>query len=302
MRPGWPTLIISLAVRPRSFSIVYRRWVATRFRPEASNIDSDGRTIDVLIVSHPRDFGTLPNCIQQAVRCSLNLVSNVVIVVPDLAVQECQDLLISHGIQAGVVAETSLLPESLMVDLQASFGKARTGWILQQLLTVSHCLRSESQGVLVIDADTILTHPRLWIGANGVQPLLVSSEYTEDYYAFLEEIGAGSARPRYTFVTHHMLFQPQVLAELLEGLTVDAFLLELGEKIMASRERGRVAFCVEFELYAQHLVSAHPSRYQLVKFANRPVYGDFTSEQMVQEARNRRGTFSSVSFHSYLRS
>jgi len=302
VKPGLTALILSLAVRPRSFSIIYRRWLATRLPPEASNIEPDGGAIELLIVSHSKDFVTLPTCIKAAVASSLNTVSDIVVVVPDLDVQACQDLLILHDLQAKVVAETSLLPEALVGDLKSSFGGARHGWILQQLLAVSHCLRSESKGVLLVDADTILTHPRSWINSSGVQPLLVSSEYTPDYYAFLEEIGVGSNPPKHTFVTHHMLFQPEVFRELLGGLSVDGFLGELGRQITDSRDRGRAAFCVEFELYAQHLLKAHPSRYQLVKFANRPVYGEFAAGQMVREAQNRQGVFSSVSFHAYLRS
>jgi len=300
-KPGLTALIVSLLVRPRSFPILYRRWVATRLPPEACNIEPGGASIELLVVSHPKDFVSLPICIQEAVEHSLNVVSNVTVVVPDSAVEACKDLMRLHKLDAKVVEESSLVPEGLSANLEASFGKHRHGWVLQQLLAVSYCLRSESHGVLLVNADTIITHRRSWINLDGRQPLLVSSECTPEYYSFLEDIGVGSNPPTFTFVAHHMLFQPEIFRELLGALTVDEFLCDLTRKITVSRDQGQESFCVEFELYAQHLLTAHPSRYQLVKFSNRPLYGEFSAAQVVEQTRKWQGVFSSLSFHAYLR-
>ena len=301
LRPGLLSLVVSSMLRPRRISDVRRRWLATRLPVEADTLTPDGAPIDLLVISHPKDFSSLPLCINSSVQNSRNQIAGIFVVVPDYAVPLCQKIMSDHEIQASVIGETRILERSLIADLEASFGQARHGWILQQLLTITHCLKSSAKGVLVVNADTIITRPRVWLDSNGTQSLLVSSEHVAEYYAFLADLGIGCVPPQYTFVTHHMLFQPDVLRELCAGLSADEFVRDLASEIIKSRRIGQAAFCVEFELYAQHLVQAHPSKYRLVKFANRPVYGDFDEQQMIDESNKRRGSYSSVSFHAYLR-
>lgn len=302
-KPGWFSLLVSLSFRPLRVSSVFRRYRATRLPADTSCVgDFQLTPIELLIVTHPKDFGCLPLCITSAERASRNKVVKITVVVPDASVSTCEKLLSSKGINAQVTPESLLFPTGVVGALERSFGKERYGWILQQMATIAYCLQSESAGVLAVNADTILTYPRVWLDNRGRQPLLVSSEFTPEYYSFLESIGLCSNPPQHTFVAHHMLFQPELLRELAAKSTAQEFLVELSQKVVDTRDKGQVAFCLEFEPYAQHLFRNHPERFELVKFANRPIYGNLESSEMQRQVKLRLEEYSSLSFHAYLRS
>ena len=59
------------------------------------------------------------------------------------------------------------------------------GWVLAQYLKIWTVATSESEGVLVLDADTLLLSPRIFLDRSGKQILTPSVEFHRTYYAFL---------------------------------------------------------------------------------------------------------------------
>ena len=112
-----------------------------------------------------------------------------------------------------VLNEDDVIIKSDRIKIRTRF-RENYGWILQQLLTLTYILQSNSKGVLALDADTIVMKDTLWLNSHGEQILLVSHEYHKPYYQFLRNINLIKAKPKYTFVTHHMLFQPEKLRKI----------------------------------------------------------------------------------------
>lgn len=308
-RPG----VIALAFSPLSRQLarvrergaISRRWVSARLPVQDSNVTGlDLPSIELLVVSAEKDFGTLSNCIRQAHITSKNPVVKTTLIVPSDSLQRAKELSMSWNLLVEVLSEDSFVSPDLAKRLKKTFGD-RYGWILQQYLTVRFVSESRSEGVLVVDADTILLRPQTWLTKEGQQILSVSSEYESRYYYFLSSLGISSQNPRHTFVTHHMLMQPNFMKKALESAGFsepDQLAKEVCD--FAVRESQNV-FCIEFELYAQWLVEHRRERAVLTKFSNRTVsmdrepISDLTLARLINKASKK---FVSISLHEYAQS
>ncbi len=259
--------------------------------------------IEVLIVCAPKDFVILPDCINAVVRNSLNPIERLSVVVPNASVLGCRESIHSspHNSEVYVLPESDFLADSDVAKLKHNFGE-KYGWVLQQFLTVSFCLKSESFGVLAVNADTILIRPQAWVDTNSSQLLMVSNEYHEPYYSLLKRLNPMLiVRTKETFITHHMLFQPRFLREFCLGINtpdISTFLtrvLEFTDYSVVS------PICIEFEFYAQHMINFYPEVVQLRRFSNIsvPRIQDFPIRNIV-DAYTSSGLYNSISMHSWM--
>lgn len=272
-------------------------------------VTSDSRLpkIDLLFVATRKDFSTLGFALVNAQKGSKNEIEKITIIVPSDDVVECKRLLKHLNTKdlapVAVIDETVLIAAEVSQSLRDKFG-ARFGWILQQLLKVSNILKSEAAGVLVVDADTVLLKERTWLDCAGNQVLLTSSEYNEPYYTFLHSLGLSLVPPITTHVTHHMLMQPLVLKEILKEAGVQD-VEKLAEVIVNYPHQNLVSpVSLDYELYAQGLLKLFPEKAILLKFGNkgitlnRSTNADSLSQSI--EVETKLNEYFSVSYHSYL--
>lgn len=280
---------------------IARRFDATRLNKfEVKVLDTlNPPPIEILVVSAAKDFWLLEPALSAALRATQNPVAQINLVIPANS-RNLLPRLESILTPINILAEENLIPPSLLARLRQTFAE-RSGWILQQYLTLKFVELSKSPGVLTLDADTLLIEPETWLDNNGAQLLHVSSEYIPAYYRFLAELGIGSLKPDTTHVTHHMMMQPEILREILSkhGLHNSEDVLE--RAIEFHETYGQVEFCLEFELYAQGMKEFHPNLIEFRKFANKTIRikNPSSSSEVNFLLRKLRGTFRSVSAHSY---
>ena len=296
---GWNFLAHA---RKKSLFPVRRFIRANRLLPELNSCQSAvNKSVGVLFVAARKDLEMLQWSIPFAVR-SLRTMSSTVkisVVVPSIDLKYCQELLaILPNVE--IVSEDSYIKKAAAEALKLRF-QDRFGWALQQFVKVAFVLESNLDAILIVDADTVLLDERNWILDNGNQILTPSDEFNLSYYEFLSSIGIGEINPEYTFVSHHMLMQPNYLRLAFEqiGKSFPDEILEL--VLNHDFQNTSSPFCLEYEIYGQYLFTHQRDKVELLKWANLGIPRQTNlADQIEKEVQKNTGRFSSLSFHTYL--
>ena len=258
--------------------------------------------IELLFVSTRKDSDVLPYSIKSAIHHSLNNVSKIAVIVPENDLQYFSELLGKLSLNI----KLDLISEDLEIDQQSrelikNRMESRYGWTLQQFLTVSYCLRSSAKGVLAVNSDTVILRDQVWIDQEKCQILMESHEFNSEYYSLIERMNSRFKNLSKSHITHHMLFQPDLLKETIFsfGATnvneyVSIFMREVNADLSSP-------LCVEFEPYANYLRLAAPRRYRMVRFCNIGVVrGIQVSLEELIFKYEKENNFNSISMHSWM--
>jgi hypothetical protein len=293
------------------FSICVPHWrQSAKIQIEALSLPSDVELgeesfpeIDVLVVANKKDLDVCPLTIRSAIRHSLNPIKSISVVTPADDVRIFQTELSDLGLNLPikVLNEDEVLSETDRQLIKSSF-PTRYGWVLQQFLAVSMLAKSETHGTLLLNCDTVLTRTTHWLNGIGRQTLLASLEYHPPYYQLLHTVLQLPKTPTYTFITHHMLFQPALLREVL-GITKSFSVSDFLKQVLSKADSNQGSpLCIEFEPYGQALWKNYRNRISLSKFSNLPLKRN--SENLEFAARaivsNEESQYKSISLHSYL--
>jgi hypothetical protein len=280
------------------------RWRATLLGEEHNLSVKSLIPIEILVVATKKDFDILPYAIQFAINNSQNQIFKVTIICPAVDISEIYENYLQSvlpKVKIIFLSEEDVVPIRIRESLKKNF-KLNSGWVLQQFLTVEHCLKSQARGILVVNADTILLRPQSWLDDKNNQILMPSFEFHQPYYDFLNRAFNFDKTPRYTFVSHHMLIQPLFLREIFGKLGIDnlEYLFSSVMKFEIKDEASPV--CLEFELYAQGLMKFFPNLVSLVKFSNISVEREAILGKNIklEILETYRRVYNSVSAHSYL--
>jgi len=289
--------VFFLATRlfPKTSTGPYGRRVLDGAQPtDPLSSNKNTPSIEVVIVAAEKDFECLPLCVNAAQQNVKNPIDQVRLVVPSSAAAEAKKL----SLDAKVVEEEALLPEKLMKAVDEHHPAGRRGWVLQQVLGLWACLQSPYKGALLLDADTVLTRSRHFLSWNGCQLLSLSHEYEATYEKHAE--GRWGARQRHhglSYVTHHQLFQPELLREMFP----DADSLEMW---IRSASRNTPSPLSEYHSYGRWLMDNYPERVRLGRWRNKALH---RSQVMLKDPTSELAQLSgrfphslSVSLHTYL--
>lgn len=275
---------------------------ATSFSLKEAKMGYLEKSFELVYVATKKDFDTLKMSLKWATKSLSNYnVTKVRVIVPDHQTDECKEVLNNLQLKhLEVIPETSLINNQLIETLNSTFAERGT-WVLQQLLKVQAVSSSKASAVLIVDADTIILRKRAWFDHDGRQLLTPSIEYHKPYYFFLNKIFGTPVNPRYTFISHHMVMQPNLLRTFLQKanfLDINNFVKYIIDN--ADRHE-KSAVCLEYELYGQNLIKDCPNFYWLGRWSN-------ISLSRLHFARLRKHNwlikilavlFNSVSFHSW---
>jgi hypothetical protein len=250
-------------------------------------------SIDVAVPCGPNDIALLPMVLDRVENGSSNPIARRFAVVPPRLLAQAQDLARERFT---VVDETLLLAPDVRELVMARF-PTRRNWVVQQLVKVAFVLQSEAPGVLILDADTMLLKPRTWLTPRGAQVLTPTIEWHQDYYNFLRTVWPTSwPAPRYSFVPHHMLMQPEVLRSVMTQIGLEG-LHDLAEALGCEADYpNQSMFCIEYELYAQGMLATHPEDVALAKWSN---IGARRAPDLIAQPE-AAGNYMSTSLHHYL--
>lgn len=258
--------------------------------------------IEVLCVVAGKDLEILPIVISQAIKCSENEVTKVNVITRKSDLIACVETIagLKLAMDWDVLDEELQISETVRDKMKVVFG-ARYGWVLQQFLAVNFVLNSKAEGILLVNADTILLQRITWLSDEKTQILMASTEYHAPYYELLSKLIGSPVNPRYTFITHHMLFQPDIFREILEHWGIGP-LGNLVEQVVSNvNSENQSPMCVEFELYAQGIGLLHPELVEMRKFCNTTWKRSRTNVVRLNEIieNNRSKRWNSISLHDY---
>jgi len=254
--------------------------------------------IDLLVVAAPKDFSLLELATRSALANAGNPISNVTFVVPAAALAGAEAIAtrLMGDVSVKVTSEDDVIPIEDRNLLYNAFG-SRYGWILQQILCVAGVSKSNSAGVLILDADTLLLRPRVLLSGNR-QILMSSLEHHYPYFEFLESLSPHFRGMQTSHVTHHMLQQPEVSRSILEefcGGDISSLVRLIAERRTNSTAS---AVCVDYELYGQGIRLLYPDRVLSAKWSNISVERRATSPRKIESMAN---FYCSASLHDHFK-
>lgn len=254
--------------------------------------------IDVVIISHPKDQGTLDACIN-GIKENCSMVRRVIVVSAKRLTDQAEwfnekdfpfsvnDVFMQIGRGNKEVA------------LNYFSGHVHTpGWYFQQLakLYASFVIPNLSSNVLVLDADTIFLNPVTFLNhSNGGLFCVSHFPARKRYIAHAERFLPGYKRvyPEVYSVCHHMLFQKPILEHLfktVEDHHKTLFWKAFCECLSLKGNKG----ASEFEIYYNHALR-HTDQVEL-----RELLWDNSGElSRMREFKDKGYHF--VSFHTFMR-
>jgi hypothetical protein len=257
--------------------------------------------IDLLFVVTEKDFEVLPLAIEGGLHAlSRHVVGSIVIVTPKRYLSQLESILPPDVPNLELFGDEEVLGENLIQDLRSAFGP-RAGWLIQQIIKVEMILSSKKIATLLIDADTVLTKDRIWLDEFGIQILCPSEEFNPSYYDALRKIGL-QPNENYSFISHHMLIQTNVLREFFEQVgLLDTYALV--KYVIENHSNQTLSpISLDYELYAQYMLSAHLDLVKIQKWSNIGVSRDqVEGEQKMKDliVTNSK-KYASVSLHSWM--
>lgn len=281
---------------------LHRLSMALNFPRRDCGAGSFDKSIELVFVAIKKDFPVLVKSIYFAKNSIRDYkFSGVRVIVPDAEVNQCVVLLSEHGInEVTVIPESTLIAHKHFMMLQETF-KGRANWVLQQILKVQAVLTSTSDGTLIVDSDTLLLTKRPWFTESGSQLLTPSYEFNPPYYEFLANLDICPPNPKYTFISHHMLMQRSELERTFQALgwgEIDSMVEYICHNARTDIES---PVCVEYELYAQSLVSRSPEKVHFGIWGNISISRTFLERVLTSRIilTILRRSFHSVSLHSW---
>ena len=248
--------------------------------------------LDIVFVAADQDLEVLPLAVEGVRRNLRHPIKDIVIVAP--ADSELRQLAPEIGCR--YVCEDDVIPLRKRDIKYTVKGVDRSGWLLQQFLKLGADAFVGTDRYLVVDADTILIKPQIFV-VGGSDVLLHTEEYHHPYFSAYEYLVNSEVKTRVSSVVHQMLFNRSRLASLKSRME------QVGNapwyiSIINAADLTDLSCVSEYETYGQWCIANYPETTHREFAFNKPLSRSVMSSVdviMQQYARDCR----SVSFHSY---
>lgn len=261
-----------------------------------SNLDS----IEVVVPCVAKDVDLLPLCLHGVLENCQNPIEKITII----SNQEIVITDFDYNCQITVELETKVLPDFVLRAISELIPVEKRGWVTKQVLAMYVAYNSNAPGVLVIDADTVLTANRSFLN-RGVQILLPVVEYNKYDADTTELTWPIAASLPVSFTAHHLLLQPKYVRSMFDSIGG----LESGiRKWLASTNQGESWKPLsDMHSYSTWLIRNSPKSAVLARWGNLRVSRDNLqdlsrqdSKSIYREIESKYPKYMSVSFHHYL--
>jgi len=300
-------IVLGLALIDKSYQSglksIFRSFHSLRL---SEKIDKPGvklPNIELLCVVAGKDIALLSRNVLAAIQNSNNKITKVTVITREDEVSVCAKVLQSLELEQkiAVISEEDCFENDIMESLKKKF-QSRKGWVLQQLLAVNFILKSNNAGVLLLNADTTMLRKVDLLYEDDKQNIYASLEYHRPYYKLLNNLIGSKISPRWTYITHHMLFQPKYFREIFETFELGTMKDLIDWLVLNIDESEQSPLCVEFELYGQGMEILHPELLQHKKFANTSWKRTASNQSKLDLILSGEipTTYNSVSMHDYL--
>jgi hypothetical protein len=263
--------------------------------------------IDVVVPVHIKDLSLLTFVLEGLRNNSMNPIGKVFVVGCD----EVRKKLVNTNVV--FVHENSLgLPAKSELGYITNTGHDRNGWLFQQLIKLHADEISESNFILIIDADTIFVRPMVFVNPLGQTLLLYSDEYHKPYGESMKKLLPNRKRFEKSFVSHQIVIPRKVFEELRSEIVLN----KLGSKernsnfvdcLLAVVDKNEGASISEYELLGNFYYSIYFKNIRLAHWANKSVIvksntqSEFIKSVQMSLVGLKYSRYKSCSFHSYNR-
>lgn len=265
--------------------------------PEKITYPFTREPIDVVIMLHPKDMRTIDMCIE-GLQNNVENIGTIYIV--------SQNKLTEQGVwipedtfsfsKYDIALEMFDQNEDEAIDF-LSAPDTRIGWVYKQIMLfyAPVIIEGISSNVLMIDADTIFFKPVSFQDEEGNPLFNVGKEYHEVYFEHAGRLILGLEKQysEHSGITHHMLFQRQVIYDLFDHIMF-YHQLEPWKAIARCIDKAE-AFksCMsEYEIYFNFIFArSEQPKIRKLKWAN---------DLFKRWQRYRDGGYDYASFHTWL--
>jgi hypothetical protein len=276
------------------------------FKPKES------KRVTACIVSSVQEIELLPLSTTAILTSQEKSVDNCFMVAPRAEIKQIQKVIPG---EFTLIADEDLLSAELQQFIDENFPKVRRGWIKQQVLKILAAKLLGAHGTLLVDADTILLRPQIWLSTEGIQNLHTSIEYHAPYQRHYERFmssrnynpNIATHSPRVSFVTHHQLMQQDILEELF-GEDLESFQNGLKSWLEYIDFSDTDSPACEWHTYGTFISSNFSNRIQLTQWSNLGMSrnsifkktGKKIMDVSVDDLMTEFGHANSLSLHHYI--
>lgn len=252
-------------------------------------------SIELLITCTISEKEKLKLAVTSAKKNSLNEISQIRVICP------ASDIEVFKLEFPDFVFETDeqTLGVNLVHLIRETFSKNIHGWITQQCVKFLAVLNSNFEAVLILDADTVLLKPLVFIDASNKQILSVSYEYHYPYASHANKMWGDSASSAVSFVTHYQLQQKSFVAAMFPENKQSI------QKWLSLADKSQKSAISEYHCYGAWTSQLKPSKVMWHKWNNRAIafnrFEKLSTPQLTLEALTKDfPNATSLSFHGYL--
>ncbi len=160
--------------------------------------------IDAVVPYHQKDRDLLPWCLN-GIRNNLDEVRRVLVICNKKYKEDAQ--------RAGGI----FIDEEFVGDLTInSHPHPRWPWYFQQILKLGAADIVETDYYLVVDSDTVFLKPVSFFNNKNKPLYAVATEYHKTYFDVFRQILGFYAVREYSFTTHHLLYNRDIVKEMRE--------------------------------------------------------------------------------------
>lgn len=254
--------------------------------------------IDVFVPCHPKDFPFLELCVKSILRYFRPRPNRVVVVTP--ATKDAEREIINLGVE--LLDEKSITgcpPLSLMPRIVVG-NEYRTSWYYQQFLKWAIGKHTQHRYYAVVDADTIFLRA-VELMKNDKTVFHCGIQYHKPYFVTYEKLlGYFPARQRMSYIVNYMLFDTEVLNELIAKIEERAGGMKWHERILQVIDPNEASSFSEYETYGYYFSQLYPERYISVEGKNIILPLKQAKLHRLNALLLRR-KYNSLSYHNYNR-
>lgn len=250
-------------------------------------LGSDTKTkISVVIPCHPKDSALISFVLTGLEENCLNQISEVILVSPSSLPTTLESKLNLRFLQ-----DSDVLDPKLVATIKNVFPSSQFGWVVQQVLKIRCALQySLNESVLIMDSDTVLTKPMLFVFDN-CQTLSITREYHRQYINQYQNFSNSNFDTGFSYVTHFQLWQRDIL-EILWG----------GDRLhdwLNAADLSSISSISEYHSYGSHLIQNFPNRFQFSEWGNAEISRSSVEHLSYKSISDAFPNARSVSIHSY---
>ena len=281
-------MTVSRIIKDRRFSY-YMRNLLTLVYPSDPLKFSNLPMIDVVIPCSIQDMNLLHLTIK-GVRYSVrNPIGKIYIISPE---KFCYGLK-NQFPDCQVLSDSEILPYQLVSLIEELVPEKRRGWVKQQCIKFLMVNRSEQIASLVVDADTVLIKPRVWISSQLIQTLSISTDFHAPYKNHQKKF-LTNRNLFFGFVTNYQLMQKSLVKQI---FGVDLKLLSNWIKMADFKEHSPLS---EYDTYGEFLVRQKPKSFVFAKWNNIESRINPYTDGDFEEILKQYNKYCSISSHWHL--